>query len=171
VDPSGDVDVLASLFSGTAFPVWSMINDAGGPALDGLVVPARGTVGVPVDFAVTPLDAWSAIFATHWSFGDGATATDESVSHVYTAPGTDTVATSSKRHPGQHDEPELDDRDRCCPHDRIWHPDPDPSDPGRDADPSDPGSDRADAHRPANPPRRPAWQAVVADHRRWPAAS
>ena len=95
VDPAGDVDVLAALFNGTAFPVWSMVNDGGGPVLEGLAVPARGTVGVPVDFAVTPLDAWSAIFATHWSFGDGTTATDESVSHVYTAPGTYTLTTSS----------------------------------------------------------------------------
>jgi hypothetical protein len=95
VDPAGDVDVLASLFSDSAYPVWSAVDDVGGPALDGLAVPASGTVGVPVDFAVTPVDAWSAIFATHWSFGDGTTATDESVSHVYAAPGTYTVGTSS----------------------------------------------------------------------------
>jgi PKD repeat protein len=72
-----------------------MIDDAGGPALDELAVPAGGTVGVPVDFSATPLDAWSAIVATHWSFGDGTTATDESVSHAYAAPGTYTVGTSS----------------------------------------------------------------------------
>jgi hypothetical protein len=72
-----------------------MIDDGGGPALDELAVPAGGTVGVPVDFSATPLDAWSAIVATHWSFGDGTTATDESVSHAYAAPGTYTVGTSS----------------------------------------------------------------------------
>jgi hypothetical protein len=83
------------LFSGTAYPVWSMINDAGGPALDGLAVPASGTVGVPVDFAVSPLDAWSAIQSTRWSFGDGTTAIDELVSHVYTTPGTYNVTASS----------------------------------------------------------------------------
>ncbi len=95
VDPAGDVDIVASLFNDGASPVWSMVSDAGGPALDGLAVPARGTVGVPVDFSVSPLDAWSAILATHWSFGDGTTATDESVSHVYTTPGTYTVTASS----------------------------------------------------------------------------
>jgi hypothetical protein len=95
IDPAGDVDVLANLFNGSGFPVWSIVEDAGGPALDGLAVPARGTVGVPVDFAVTPLDAWSAISATHWTFGDGTTATDELVSHVYTKPGTYMVGTSS----------------------------------------------------------------------------
>jgi hypothetical protein len=95
VDPAGDVDILASLFGGSANPVWSMVNDTGAPALDGLTVPATGTVGVPVDFAVTPLDGWSAILSTHWSFGDGSTAIDESVSHVYTAPGAYSVTTSS----------------------------------------------------------------------------
>ena len=95
IDPSGDVDVLANLFSGSGFPVWSIVDDAGGPALDGLAVPARGTVGVPIDFAVTPIDAWSAISSTHWSFGDGSAATDESVSHVYAKAGTYTIGTSS----------------------------------------------------------------------------
>ena len=95
IDPAGDVDVLANLFNGSGFPVWSIVEDAGGPALDGLKVPARGTVGATVNFAVTPLDAWSAISATHWNFGDGTTATDELVSHVYTKPGTYTVGTSS----------------------------------------------------------------------------
>jgi hypothetical protein len=83
------------LFSGSGFPVWSIVDDSGGPLLDGLAVPASGTVGVPVSFAVTPVDAWSAILVTNWNFGDGTAATDESVSHVYTAPGAYTVVTSS----------------------------------------------------------------------------
>jgi hypothetical protein len=87
--------VLQADSSAPAYPVWSMIDDAGGPALDELAVPAGGTVAVPVDFSATPLDAWSAIVATHWSFGDGTTATDESVSHAYAARGTSTVGTSS----------------------------------------------------------------------------
>ena len=95
IDPAGDVDVLANLFNGSGFPVWSIVEDAGGPALDGLKVPPRGTVGATVNFAVAPVDAWSAISATHWTFGDGAAAIDELVSHVYTKPGTYTVGTSS----------------------------------------------------------------------------
>lgn len=95
VDPTGDVDVFAVLFSGSGFPVWSIIDDAGGPLLDRLAVPASGTIGVPISFAVTPVDAWSAILVTNWNFGDGTAATDESVSHVYTAPGAYTVVTSS----------------------------------------------------------------------------
>jgi hypothetical protein len=65
--------------------------DATGPAMSGLSIPATGTVGVPVTFAVSPLDAWSAVSATQWSFGDGATAIDQTVSHTYTQPGTFTV--------------------------------------------------------------------------------
>ena len=95
IDPAGDVDVLANLFNGSGFPVWSIVEDAGGPALDGLKVPPRGTVGATVNFAVAPVDAWSAISTTHWTFGDGTAATDELVSHVYTRPGTYTVGTSS----------------------------------------------------------------------------
>jgi PKD repeat protein len=50
---------------------------------------------VPVSFAVSPLDAWSPIATTNWSFGDGQTAADEIVSHTYAKPGTYTVGVSS----------------------------------------------------------------------------
>jgi hypothetical protein len=69
--------------------------DVAGPRLLGLSIPVSGTVGVPVSFAVSPLDAWSPIATTNWSFGDGQTATDEIVSHTYTKPGTYTVGVSS----------------------------------------------------------------------------
>ncbi len=69
--------------------------DATGPVMSGLSIPATGTVGVPVTFAVSPLDAWSAVSATQWSFGDGATALDETVSHTYTQPGTYTVGVTA----------------------------------------------------------------------------
>jgi hypothetical protein len=69
--------------------------DAAGPVMSGLSIPATGTVGVPVTFAVSPLDAWSAVSATQWSFGDGATAIDQTVSHTYTQPGTYTVGVTA----------------------------------------------------------------------------
>jgi hypothetical protein len=69
--------------------------DVAGPRLLGLSIPVSGTVGVPVSFAVSPLDAWSPIATTNWSFGDGQTATDEIVSHTYAKPGTYTVGVSS----------------------------------------------------------------------------
>jgi hypothetical protein len=69
--------------------------DATGPVMSGLSIPATGTVGVPVTFAVSPLDAWSAVSATQWSFGDGASAIDQRVSHTYTRPGTYTVGVTA----------------------------------------------------------------------------
>jgi PKD domain len=69
--------------------------DAAGPRLLGLSIPVSGTVGVPVSFAVSPLDAWSPVATTNWSFGDGQSATDEIVSHTYAKPGTFTVGVSS----------------------------------------------------------------------------
>jgi hypothetical protein len=69
--------------------------DVAGPRLLGLSIPVSGTVGVPVSFAVSPLDAWSPIATTNWSFGDGQTAADEIVSHTYAKPGTYTVGVSS----------------------------------------------------------------------------
>jgi PKD domain len=69
--------------------------DATGPVMSGLSIPATGTVGVPVTFAVSPLDAWSAVSATQWSFGDRATAIDQTVSHTYMQPGTYTVGVTA----------------------------------------------------------------------------
>jgi hypothetical protein len=69
--------------------------DATGPVMSGLSIPATGTVGVPVTFAVSPLDAWSAVSATQWSFGDGASAIDQTVSHTYAQPGTYTVGVTA----------------------------------------------------------------------------
>ncbi|HSY38118.1 MAG TPA: PKD domain-containing protein, partial [Polyangia bacterium] len=69
--------------------------DATGPVMSGLSIPTTGTVGVPVTFAVSPLDAWSAVSATQWSFGDGASAIDQTVSHTYTRSGTYTVGVTA----------------------------------------------------------------------------
>jgi hypothetical protein len=95
VDPGGDVDVLRATRGEDAEYIVSATEDVAGPALNGLSVPASGTVGVPVLFSVAPLDAWSPIGVTTWDFGDGQSLPDESVSHTYTAPGTYTVHTSS----------------------------------------------------------------------------
>lgn len=65
--------------------------DAAGPLLSSLAVPASGTVGQSLAFSVSPLDVWSALGATSWSFGDGASAAGTAVAHSYGAPGTYTV--------------------------------------------------------------------------------
>ena len=61
--------------------------DFTGPQLDDPRIPAAGTVGAPVSFAVSPFDVF-ALGATSWAFGDGSpSASGNSVSHVYNAPG------------------------------------------------------------------------------------
>lgn len=51
-------------------------------------VPAAGTVGEPVDFEATTTAAGCSGAATlAWSFGDGASATDDSAAHTYGAAG------------------------------------------------------------------------------------
>ncbi len=70
--------------------------DAAGPVLDDLVVPATGTVGQPVAVAVTPHDVWSAVGDTDWSFGDGATATGTTATHVYATPGEYAITVTSR---------------------------------------------------------------------------
>lgn len=69
--------------------------DFSGPQLNGLQIPAAGTVGEPVTFAVSPFDLFS-LGATSWTFGDGSPAAGgNAVSHVYAAPGTYPVAISA----------------------------------------------------------------------------
>jgi hypothetical protein len=69
--------------------------DAAGPVMNALTVPAIATVGQPLAFSVSPFDVWSALGATTWSFGDGASASGSGVTHAYTTPGTYTVTVTS----------------------------------------------------------------------------
>jgi hypothetical protein len=61
---------------------------ATGPVLNDVSIPSEGTVGEPLTFSVSPLDVWSLLGGTSWSFGDGASASGTSVTHTYTTPGT-----------------------------------------------------------------------------------
>lgn len=62
--------------------------DAAGPQMHSLSIPAGGTAGQPTSFSVSPLDVWSPLASTIWSFGDGGAAIGTSVTHSYSAPGT-----------------------------------------------------------------------------------
>jgi PKD domain-containing protein len=91
---------------GNAVAIWGrdagsdyMLQGAGydfsGPRLDGLQIPATGTVGEPVSFVVSPFDVFS-LGATSWTFGDGSqVANGNAVSHVYAAPGKYPVMVSA----------------------------------------------------------------------------
>jgi hypothetical protein len=91
VDPQGNATAIWS----RNFTVQAAGYDAAGPLLRGLSIPASGTAGIPVSFSISPLDVWSAIGATDWSFGDGQTATGETPTHTYAKPGSYTVGVSS----------------------------------------------------------------------------
>ena len=75
--------------------------DAAGPVMNGLSVPGSGTVGQALPFSVAPVDAWSPLGATAWSFGDGGTATGNSVSHAFWAPGSLQITVTAGRLAGQ----------------------------------------------------------------------
>ena len=87
IDSQGDALAAWELYDGTHYLVQAAGYQAAGPQLDGLAIPATGTAGQPVSFAVSPLDVWAALRATRWSFGDGGSATGTSVTHTYAAAG------------------------------------------------------------------------------------
>jgi hypothetical protein len=69
--------------------------DFAGPRLNGLQIPATGSVGEPVSFTVVPFDVFS-LGATTWTFGDGSqAASGNSVSHVYATPGKYSVTVTA----------------------------------------------------------------------------
>ena len=45
--------------------------DAAGPQLRSLQAPSTGTAGAALSFSVAPVDTWSPVASTRWSFGDG----------------------------------------------------------------------------------------------------
>jgi hypothetical protein len=66
------------------------------PLLQSLSIPATGTRAQPVAFSVSPLDPWSQLARTTWSFGDGSSATGTSVFHTYSATGSYPVEVQSE---------------------------------------------------------------------------
>ncbi len=80
---------------GDAVAVWDHADGvqsagyaAAGPVLNGVSIPVSGVAGQPVSFSVSPLDVWSVLGETSWSFGDGSSASGRTVTHTYTVPGT-----------------------------------------------------------------------------------
>ena len=89
LDAQGNAAALWRRFDGTSSYIAEAAGfDAAGPLLDSLSIPTSGTVGQPLSFSVSPFDIWSALGATSWSFGDGASLTGASVTHTYSAPGS-----------------------------------------------------------------------------------
>jgi PKD domain len=87
-DSQGDATAVWYRGNGSDEIVQAAGYDAAGPQLRSLSIPAAGTAGQPVYFSVSPLDVWSVVAGTSWTFGDGGAAGGAAVSHVYAAPGT-----------------------------------------------------------------------------------
>jgi PKD repeat protein len=94
-DPQGNVTAIWQFCDDDGQIVQADGYAAAGPQLRALSIPAAGTAGIPMSFSVSPLDVWSPVASTNWSFGDGQTATDDTVTHTYTNPGSYTVRASS----------------------------------------------------------------------------
>ena len=69
--------------------------DGSGPLLRNLSVPRAGRKGKPVRFAVSPVDVWSRVVKTRWTFGDGRGATGRRVTHEFRRPGGFRVTVTS----------------------------------------------------------------------------
>jgi hypothetical protein len=61
--------------------------DGAGPQLRAVSVPVFPEAGTPSPFSVNPVDVWSPIASTVWTFGDGQQASGPVVTHTYATPG------------------------------------------------------------------------------------
>ena len=95
IGSTGDATVVWTRSDGANDIVQAAGFDADPPLLRSVSIPARGEVGVPVGFSADSFDVWP-ISSTGFSFGDGGTAEGNSVSHVYSAPGTFQVTVTAR---------------------------------------------------------------------------
>ena len=95
VDPQGNAAVVWEQIAGGEFLIQAAGYDSAGPLLNGLSIPPRAVAGTPVAFSVTPVDAWSPVSTTTWSFGDEQSGSGEALAHTYANPGTYKVTVTS----------------------------------------------------------------------------
>jgi PKD domain len=88
IDPQGDAVVVWPEGKGGKETVQSASYVAGGPLLEEVSIPASAAVGQSLSFSVTPIDPWTSLGQTAWSFGDGGSAATTSATHAYAAPGS-----------------------------------------------------------------------------------
>jgi len=95
VDAQGDAVAAWMRSDGANQRMQAAGFDGAGPQARGFVAPASAAIGAPVTFSVAPLDVWSSLGATSWTFGDGGTAAGTSVTHAFGAAGTYPVTMTS----------------------------------------------------------------------------
>ncbi len=69
--------------------------DGAGPRLNDVNFPATAQTGAQVVYSVSPLDVWSNIASTAWSFGEGSTANGASGMFAYSNPGAFSATVTS----------------------------------------------------------------------------
>ncbi len=99
MDSAGDGVVGYTIEGGEALADASLL-DAGGPTLQSVSIPASATAGAPVSFSVAPRDQVDPTPGVSWAFGDGSTASGDSVTHAFAAPGTYSVSLTATVAPG-----------------------------------------------------------------------
>jgi PKD domain len=87
LDENGDGAVVWSRYDGESFVVQGDGYDRSGPSLNKLSIPASGTVGRRLTFAVMPKDVWTTVGPVRWSFGDGSASSVRTTRHAYARPG------------------------------------------------------------------------------------
>src|SRR4051794_8912395 len=88
-DPQGNAAAVFTRSDGASNIATVAGYDGAGPILSGLTIPATGTAGTASNFSVAPVDVWSALASTNWTFGDGsADGSGNAVSHTYAAEGS-----------------------------------------------------------------------------------
>jgi hypothetical protein len=95
IDADGDAVVAWQRSDGTNTIVQGAGHDAAGPQLRGLIVPATATTGTAASYLVSPLDVWSPVSSTQWSFDDGTSTSGASVSHTFASAGAHTVTVTA----------------------------------------------------------------------------
>lgn len=90
VDAEGNAGAVWSRFrNGTGINDWRLDAagfDAAPPAFTAVSVPPSGSIGAGIGMAAAATDRWSP-FSMAWSFGDGASAAGDAVTHAFGAPG------------------------------------------------------------------------------------
>jgi hypothetical protein len=86
-DPLGDFATVSTPYDGTYHPVDLSYYDAAAPRLT-TEVTGNQSIGGVVTFTVNPTDAWSTLGVPVWTFGDGPPGSGLSVTHTFSATGT-----------------------------------------------------------------------------------
>jgi hypothetical protein len=95
VDPGVNAVAVWDRLDGSNSMVQATRLAAAGPDLDALAVPTMGVAGQTLPFAVVPMDVWAPLPPARWSFGDGATAAGNNVTHAFARAGQYVVSVSA----------------------------------------------------------------------------